>query len=120
MMSSEDTQKIPVWSSHGAGGCFRQVDAAANQAPLTGGVANGHLVKRWTNEELLQTGQVVDQALIAAPCSEKGDEAVAERAEGYCLGAHWAPNEKATKKHKFLIKSQLFNNVISFGRKIAT
>jgi hypothetical protein len=69
------------------------VDAAANQAPHTGGVANGHLVKRWTNEELLQTGQVVDQALIAAPCSEKGDEAVAERAEGYYLGAHWAPNE---------------------------
>jgi hypothetical protein len=93
MMSSEDTQKIPVWSSHGARGCFRQVDAAAYQAPHTGGVANGHLVKRWTNEELLQTGQVVDQALIAAPCSEKGDEAVAERAEGYYLGAHWAPNE---------------------------
>jgi hypothetical protein len=42
------------------------VDAAANQAPHTGSVANGHLVKRWTNEELLLTGQVVDQALIAA------------------------------------------------------
>ncbi len=96
------------------------MDAAANQALLTGGVANGHLVKRWTNEELLLPGQVVDQALIAAPCSAEGDEAVVERAEGCYLGAHWAPNEKATKQHKFLIKSRLFNNVISFGRKIAT
>jgi len=110
---------MPVWSSHGAGGNFRPVDAAANQAPLTGGVANGHLVKRWTNEALLLTGQMVDQALIAAPCSEEGDEAVAERTEGYYLGAHWAPNEIATKQHKFLIKSRLFNNVISFGRIIA-
>jgi hypothetical protein len=47
----------------------------AYQAPHTGGVANGHLVKRWTNEELLLPGQVVDQALIAALCSEEGDEA---------------------------------------------
>ncbi len=35
-----------------------------------GGVANGHLVKRWTNEELLLPGQVADLALIAALCSE--------------------------------------------------
>jgi hypothetical protein len=44
----------------------------AYQAPHTGGVANGHLVKRWTNEELLLPGQVADQALIAALCSEEG------------------------------------------------
>jgi hypothetical protein len=58
----------------------------AYQAPHTGGVANGHLVKRWTNEELLLPGQVVDQALIAALCSEEGDDV--ERAEGCYLGAH--------------------------------
>jgi hypothetical protein len=51
-------------------------------------VANGHLVKRWTNEELLLPGQVVDQALIAALCSEEGDEVDGERAEGCYLGAH--------------------------------
>lgn len=102
-------------NAEGARGYFRQVDAAANayfepwalgesrfiananngitmqhrrayQAPHTGGVANGHLVKRWTNEELLLPGQVVDQALIAALCSEEGDEA--EGAEGCYLGAH--------------------------------
>jgi len=47
----------------------------AYQAPHTGGVANGHLVKRWTNEELLLPGQVVDPAWVAALCSEEGDEA---------------------------------------------
>ena len=101
-------------NAEGARSYFRQVDAAANayfepwalgesrfianansgvtmqhrrayQAPHTGGVANGHLVKRWTNEELLLPGQVVDQALIAALCSEEGD---GERAEGCYLGAH--------------------------------
>jgi hypothetical protein len=60
----------------------------AYQTEHTGGVANGHLVKRWTNEELLLPGQVVDQALIAALCSEEGDEADGERAEGCYLGAH--------------------------------
>ena len=105
-------------NAEGARSYFRQVDAAANayfepwalgesrfianansgttmqhrrayQAPHTGGVANGHLVKRWTNEELLLPGQVVDQALIAALCSEEGDEMNdAERAEGCYLGAH--------------------------------
>ncbi len=103
--------------AEGARSYFRQVDAKANayfepwalgesrfianansgitmqhrrayQAPHTGGVANGHLVKRWTNEELLLPGQVVDQALIAALCSEEGDEADGERAEGCYLGAH--------------------------------
>ena len=102
-------------NAEGARSYFRQVDAAANayfepwalgesrfianansrltmqhrrayQAPHTGGVANGHLVKRWTNEELLLPGQVVDQALIAALCSEEGDEA--DGAEGCYLGAH--------------------------------
>jgi hypothetical protein len=102
-------------NAEGARQYFRQVDAAANayfepwalgesrfianansgatmqhrrayQAPHTGGVANGHLVKRWTNEELLLPGQVVDQALIAALCSEEGDEA--EGAQGCYLGAH--------------------------------
>jgi hypothetical protein len=102
-------------NAEGARSYFRQVDAAANayfepwtlgesrfianansrltmqhrrayQAPHTGGVANGHLVKRWTNEELLLPGQVVDQALIAALCSEEGDEA--EGADGCYLGAH--------------------------------
>ena len=104
-------------NAEGARSYFRQVDAAANayfepwalgesrfianansgitmqhrrayQAPHTGGVANGHLVKRWTNEELLLPGQVADQALIAALCSEEGDEADGERAEGCYLGAH--------------------------------
>ena len=104
-------------NAEGARSYFRQVDAAANayfepwalgesrfiananscitmqhrrayQAPHTGGVANGHLVKRWTHEELLLPGQVVDQALIAALCSEEGDEADGERAEGCYLGTH--------------------------------
>ncbi|MBM3398488.1 MAG: hypothetical protein FJY28_07630 [Betaproteobacteria bacterium] len=103
--------------AEGARRFFRQVDAAAHayvepwalgesrfianantgvtmqhrrayQAPHTGGVANGHLVKRWPNEELLLPGQVVDQALIAALCSEEGEEADGERAEGCYLGAH--------------------------------
>ncbi|PIT75062.1 hypothetical protein B9Z31_08420 [Limnohabitans sp. G3-2] len=102
-------------NAEGARSYFRQVDAAANayfepwalgesrfiananrgvtmqhrrayQTAHTGGVANGHLVKRWTNEELLLPGQVVDHALIAALCSEEGDEV--ERVEGCYLGAH--------------------------------
>ena len=104
-------------NAEGARRYFREVDAAANayfepwalgesrfiananggvtmqhrrayQAPHTGGVANGHLVKRWTNEELLLPGQVVDQAMIAALCSEDGDEADGDRVEGCYLGAH--------------------------------
>ncbi len=104
-------------NAEGARSYFRQVDAAANayfepwalgesrfianansgntmqhrrayQAPHTGGVANGHLVKRWTNEELLLPGQVVDKALIAALCSEEGDEADGARAERCYIGAH--------------------------------
>jgi hypothetical protein len=104
-------------NAEGARSYFRQVDVAANayfepwalgesrfianansrltmqhrrayQAPHTGGVANGHLVKRWTNEELLLPGQVADLALIAALCSEEGDEVDGERAEGCYLGEH--------------------------------
>jgi len=104
-------------NAEGARRYFRQVDAAANayfepwalgesrfianansgvtmqhrrayQAPHTGGVANGHLVKRWTNEELLLPGQVADLALIAALCSEEGDEVDGERSERCYLGAH--------------------------------
>jgi hypothetical protein len=105
-------------NAEGARSYFRQVDVAANayfepwalgesrfiananngitmqhrrayQAPHTGGVANGHLVKRWTNEELLLPGQVVDQVLIAALCSEEGDEpGDGVRAERCYLGAH--------------------------------
>ena len=104
-------------NAEGARAYFRQVDVAANayfepwalgesrlianansgvtmqhrrayQAPHTGGVANGHLVKRWPNEELLLPGQVVDQALIAALCSEEGEEADGEQVEGCYLGAH--------------------------------
>jgi hypothetical protein len=45
----------------------------AYQSQHTGGVANGHLVKRWPNEELLLPGQVLDQAWMAALCSEEGD-----------------------------------------------
>jgi hypothetical protein len=101
--------------AEGARSYFRQVDAAANayfepwalgesrfianansgitmqhrrayQAPHTGGVANGHLVKRFTNEELLLPGQVVDPAWMAAFCSEEGDEG--ERSQGCYLGVH--------------------------------
>lgn len=35
------------------------------------GVANGSLVKRWTNEELPLPGQAVDEALVASFCSEE-------------------------------------------------
>ncbi|MEY3511265.1 MAG: hypothetical protein RI914_1864, partial [Pseudomonadota bacterium] len=102
-------------NAEGARSYFRQVDAQANayfepwalgesrfiananrgvtmqhrrayQTPHTGGVANGHLVKRWTNEELLLPGQVVDPALMAALCSEEGEED--ERAEGCYLIGH--------------------------------
>lgn len=81
--------------AEGARAYFRQVDTAANaycepwalgesrliananrgttmqhrrayQSVHTGGVANGHLVKRWTNEELLLPGQVLDRELNAA------------------------------------------------------
>ncbi len=105
-------------NAEGARAYFRQVDAAANayfepwalgesrfiananngvtlqhrrayQAPHKGGVANGHLVKRWTNEELLLPGQVVDQDLMAALCKEDGDEGqVDERADRCYLGPH--------------------------------
>ncbi len=90
-------------NAEGARAYFRQVDVAANayfepwalgesriianandgvtmqhrrayQSLHAGGVANGHLVKRWPNEELLLPGQVLDPVFIAALCSEEGDE----------------------------------------------
>ena len=105
-------------NAEGARSYFRQVDAAAHayfepwalgesrfianansgitmqhrrayQAPHTGGVANGHLVKRWPNEELLLPGQVVDPALMAALCSEEAEEdSDSARAEACYLGPH--------------------------------
>lgn len=103
--------------AEGARAYFRQVDVAANayfepwalgesrfiananrgvtmqhrrayQAPHTGGVAHGHLVKRWTHEELLLPGQTVDPAWMAALCREEGDEPEGARAEVCYLGAH--------------------------------
>jgi hypothetical protein len=93
-------------NAEGARAYFRQVDNAANayfepwtlgesriiangnsgitmqhrrayQAPHTGGVANGHLVKRWPNEELLLPGQALDHAFLAAMCSEEDSECAA-------------------------------------------
>ena len=105
-------------NAEGARSYFRQVDAAANayfepwalgesrfianansgvtlqhrrayQAPHIGGVANGHLVKRWTNEELLLPGQVPDPAFIAALCSEEAEEGQSgESAEACYLAPH--------------------------------
>ena len=59
----------------------------AYQAPHTGGVANGHLVKLCTNEELLLPGQVVDLALITALCSEEGDEVEGSGMRGVISGS---------------------------------
>ena len=52
--------------------------------------ARAHLYgqRRWTNEELLLPGQVVEQALIAALCTEEGVEVDGEPAEGCYHGAH--------------------------------
>ena len=105
-------------NAEGARSYFRQVDAAAHayfepwalgesrfianansgvtmqhrrayQSPHTGGVAHGHLVKRWPNEELLLPGQVVDPALLAALCSEEAEEdSDSGRAEACYLGPH--------------------------------
>jgi len=43
----------------------------AYQGLHAGGVANGHLVKRWPNEELPLPGQTLDTALLASFCSEE-------------------------------------------------
>ncbi len=105
-------------NAEGARSYFRQVDAAAHayfepwalgesrfianansgvtmqhrrayQSPHTGGVAHGHLVKRWPNEELLLPGQVVDPALMAALCSEEAEEGSdSARADACYLGPH--------------------------------
>jgi hypothetical protein len=105
-------------NAEGARAYFRQVDEAANayfepwalgesrimanansgvtmqhrrayQSLHAGGVANGHLVKRWPNEELLLPGQVLDPIFIAALCSEDSEEGNdGDRAEGCYLGPH--------------------------------
>ncbi|MCV2352834.1 hypothetical protein LNV09_01520 [Paucibacter sp. B2R-40] len=60
----------------------------AYQAPHTGGVANGHLVKRWPNEELLLPGQVLDPAFIAALCSEEDEDRDGKGGPACYLGPH--------------------------------
>jgi hypothetical protein len=105
-------------NAEGARAYFRQVDLAANayfepwalgesriiananngvtlqhrrayQSLHTGGVANGHLVKRWPNEELLLPGEVLDPVLLAALCSEEGEEGPDRgRADACYLGPH--------------------------------
>lgn len=89
-------------SAEGARDYFRQVDVAANayfepwalgesrimananpgitlqhrrayQTVHAGGVANGHLLKRWPHEELLLPGQVLDPIWTAALCIEDGE-----------------------------------------------
>jgi hypothetical protein len=105
-------------NAEGARAYFRQVDVAANayfepwalgesrlianansgvtmqhrrayQRVHAGGVANGHLVKRWPNEELLLPGQVLDPVFLAALCSEEGLEGNdGEKAEMCYLGPH--------------------------------
>jgi len=52
----------------------------AYQELHAGGVANGHLVKRWPNEELPLPGQALDTALLASFCSE--EDGSCWRAEG--------------------------------------
>ena len=113
-------------TAEGARSYFRQVDAAANayfepwalgesrfianansgitmqhrrayQAPHTGGVANGHLVKRWTNEELLLPGQVVDSAWMAALCSEEDGEPLDGQVGTVCaLAGNFKPSHAPT------------------------
>ncbi len=90
-------------NAEGARAYFRQVDLAANaycepwalgesrfiananlgmtmqhrrayQSMHLGGVANGHLVKRWPHEELLLPGQCLDPVLIAALGNEESEE----------------------------------------------
>ena len=59
----------------------------AYQTPHSGGVANGHLVKRWPNEELLLPGQTPDPAFIAALCREEAEDGGARDLTCY-LGQH--------------------------------
>ena len=59
----------------------------AYQTPHSGGVANGHLVKRWPNEELLLPGQAPDPAFIAALCREEAEDG-GERDLACYLGQH--------------------------------
>jgi hypothetical protein len=105
-------------NAEGARAYFRQVDVAANaycepwalgesrfiananpgvtmqhrrayQSLHLGGVANGHLVKRWPHEELLLPGQWVDPVFIAALCKEDSEEGHdPQSTEGCFLGQH--------------------------------
>jgi len=105
-------------NAEGARDYFRQVDVAANaycepwalgesrfiananpgvtmqhrrayQSLHLGGVANGHLVKRWPHEELLLPGQWVDPVFIAALCKEDSEESHDPQSpEGCFLGQH--------------------------------
>ncbi len=59
----------------------------AYQSAHTGGTANGHLVKRWPNEELLLPGQQADAAFIAALCAAEAEEADGGAPACY-MGAH--------------------------------
>jgi hypothetical protein len=90
-------------NAEGARAFFRQVDVAANayfepwtlgesrfiananpdvtmqhrrayQSLHLGGVANGHLVKRWPHEELLLPGQCLDPVFIAGLSDEESEE----------------------------------------------
>ena len=73
----------------------RQTDALAQRRVRFNRLANVHRARahlygqrRWTNEEVLLPGQVADLALIAALCSEEGDQADGALAEGCYHGAH--------------------------------
>jgi hypothetical protein len=59
----------------------------AYQTPHSGGVANGHLVKRWPNEELVLPGQTPDPDFIAALCREEAEDG-GERDLACYLGQH--------------------------------
>jgi hypothetical protein len=104
-------------SAEGARAYFRQVDVAANayfepwalgesrfiananpgvtmqhrrayQSQHLGGVANGHLVKRWPHEEMLLPGQLLDPVFIAALCKDCEEGLEPDSAEGCFLGQH--------------------------------
>jgi hypothetical protein len=105
-------------NAEGARAYFRQVDVAANaycepwalgesrfvanakfgvsmqhrrayQSLHLGGVANGHLVKRWPHEELLLPGQCLDPVFIAALSHEESEEGNDPQSAEVCfLGQH--------------------------------
>lgn len=114
--------------AEGARAYFRRVDAAANayvepwalgesrfiananggttmqhrrayQTVHTGGVANGHLVKRWTHEELLLPGQVLDPTWMAALSIEALDD---EDEEHTAICAPPSPTKTRSPSSRFL------------------